>query len=453
MKNYRVVARFLSICLALVGCAPEVDDEVNQEEYATSDTPSPTPAQATSAAKVHLSAVPSASVDIALAMLEGSMGTDATPEWNEESELEDAVYVYHRLDVTGPAYYEFGVSSGGRILVATGKHDVPVPAFSDTGKPNAARLHENAVKNGKAIDRLYQLGPLLHLAVDANDQIVSNLDVKGANQPTTLNEYAKLVLSDDAAQNKTLAISSEWRSLVDTQWQSLYDLREKAVGTEGKATLAVTSIKWLWHKDLLRTSIQWSQTDQDTSAKVCWAGCGTVAWAQVAAYLAQSDRWGNPKYAGSGVRKLYPDVPLTKNTPQALSLIANLHNALDSVCWPSIIRGETGFNTESAVAPWDMDDFPVWAKTKGANVRYQSSWGGPWGGDETGAWNALRAGNPVVFGWKYTHYTVGAGTALLNSAKYIWVNNGWGGNQDGWLLYDKNAMFYSGIVQSWVAGK
>lgn len=183
-----------------------------------------------------------------------------------------------------------------------------------------------------------------------------------------------------------------------------------------------------------------------------------MAVAQVAAYLAYSDRWGNPKYAGSGSRNLYPNVSTALAAPQALALISELHRELGSTCWPNFARGETMSQyfpvvNESAVVPWNMDRFVAWASRKGANVRFQTAWGGPWGGDETAAWNGLRAGNPAVLGWKFTHYNVGAGAGFLNGAKYIWVNNGWGGYQDGWLLYDKNAMSFSGVVQSWVAGK
>ena len=407
-----------------------------------------------------LSEVPPESVDIAEALLKATAGSEATPEWTDASRLRDRAYVYLRQDVEGPAYYEFGVTDGGRILVATGAHDSPVPAFSDLGAPIASMLYEQASRRGKTVAGLHRLNSNTSVATDTRGHVVAALGGPQLDGDASLAEYERAMVPDDDELMRKSVAPRGTRVAYGQQWKTLYRRDEKSArtGAEGSPKLAVSDVKWLYHRDLLRARVRWDQPDVDPGPKTCWAGCAPVALAQVAAYLAYSDRWGNPKYAGSGARNLYPNVSTSATAPQAIQLISSLHSELGSLCWPNMVKGEFAdtwvpFVNESAVAPWNMDRFKAWARKRNASVRFSTSWGGPWGGDEDAAWNAIRRGNPVVLGWNYTHYNVGVGAGFLNGDKYVWVNNGWGGNQDGWLLYDKNAMFFSGIVRSWVSGK
>lgn len=170
MRDFRSLLS-LGLLLLAAGCAEPVDDT----DQAQSDTRDGETSVAldSSDAVLSLRDVPDEMVSIAEALLSGSIGTDATPAWNEESALEDTVYRYHRPDVDGVAYYEFGVSGGGRILVSTGRHDVPVPAFSDVGEPGAVHLHREALANGASVARLYHLGPLFDVATDVDEKVVS----------------------------------------------------------------------------------------------------------------------------------------------------------------------------------------------------------------------------------------------------------------------------------------
>jgi hypothetical protein len=421
--------------------------------------PAPTQQKATSEALIDLASAPSDAVAIAQSLVQSAAGTDAAPNWDESTSLGNDVYVYYRSDVEGPAYYEFTVSTGGHVLVATGKHDAPVSSFNDVGGPTGQNLLDEAAQNRIVADRLYHLDSFRRIAVDADDYVISS-SMPGLNASHRLEEFAK---TSESAENrdKSGGEDAEWQATVDEQWASLYQQREKwndsTIPYGGNPNVAVTDVRWLYHKELLRTSILWDQIDVDPLATICWAGCGTVAFGQVAAYLAYSTRWGNPKYAGSGSEKLYPNVSTAATAPEAIALLKVLHTKLDSVCWAKATSGIINAGDQSFVSPWNMDNFKTWASSKGANVNLVSKYST--GGDRTASWNALRAGNPVVFGWgAYSHYNVGIGAAYLNGTQYVYVNNGWGtdttggGYLAGWLPYGKNSMFYSGIIQSWVSG-
>jgi len=41
---------------------------------------------------------------------------------------------------------------------------------------------------------------------------------------------------------------------------------------------------------------------------------------------------------------------------------------------------------------------------------------------------------PAILGMgQFQHYAIGLGSGRLNTTRYIWINQGWGGTKDGWL--------------------
>jgi hypothetical protein len=367
------------------------------------------------------------------------------PSWDESAELDEKVYVFAHPDVDDAAYFEFGVRGGGRIMVATGAHDTPFPTFSDLGSTIAEKLIVDASFRGQAVTKLYRLNPRDTLAIDAQQQVVAHSAGALVDTKRTLADYVSALerarVSQGAAQDKSLPSSS-----YAAEWAALEGPRNKdnnpLFGTD--ANLTVTDVKWIYHADLLRSFIRWTQHDADpTPEGTCWVGCGPVAWGQIAAYLAYSERWGNPKYQGGGYGSLFPNVSTDKGSPVVRQLIDELHRELGSFCWP--------YFELSAVWPWHMEDFLGWARGRGADVRLESTWGSPWGGDGEGAWSAIRNGDPVILGWDYNHYNIGVGAGMLNGTRYVWVNNGQGdGYLDGWLRFGDT--FYTGIIRPYVSG-
>lgn len=437
-----------------VGCA-EVGDAQPRVEEETLFEPSGTDVHGAASVALALDEAPAKVVDVARALLEGVRGTDVTPDWSEHAELGEDVYPYLRPDMEGPAYYEFTVNEGGRIVVASGPHDTPIPHFSDQGSALALSLVERAERGGEKVRALYRLGDGNVLATNAQGLIVAHVDRRPMEQGVHLEEYLAMLEAeadlDDGSVRK--ARGKNGPSYQD-EWDALYEGQPKSAAVfEPRANVAVKDIKWLYHADLLRSYIRWEQHDVDPSpTATCWAGCGPVAVAQVAAYLAYSERWGNPKYQGSNSTKLFPNVSTRKDSPEVRRLIGELHTTLKSFCWNNVLLDDWWWATESAAAPWNMGLWVGWAKKKGANVKYEDSWGGYYGGDDEASWNAIRRGNPVIFGWKFQHYNVGVGVGMFNNSRYVWVNNGQGdGYLDGWMRQDGS--FYTGIVHSWVAGK
>jgi hypothetical protein len=400
-----------------------------------------------SSAVLPLASVPRASLALARELLGQTAGSEMTPGWSEGVHLDDLVFMYERPDVEGPAYYEFAVLDEGRITVSTGTHDTPIPQFSDTGAPLALLLLEEAEARGEQVSHLYRLDDRHAYATNAEGVIVADLSSADTSLGLYLDDYLSNLEEDATSTQKSRAQANQ---LYAEDWAAIYPSAQKSrnpLDSEAftaRADLQVKDIKWLYHADLLRTQIHWWQVDIRTNP-ACSAGCGPVAFAQVAAYLAYSDRWGNPKYVGSNLRSLYPNVSTRMETAQATAMVKELHNEFSSLCWSDMWEA----NDFSAAMPWNMGRFVSWASRKGAKMKFVDTW---MDGDNVAAWNALRRGNPVVFGWPYDHYNVGAGTGTLNGIQYIWVNNGQkSASWDGWLRLTRS--FYTGIVNSYVDGK
>ena len=100
--------------------------------------------------EIDLKGVPLKTHRLAAQLLVDSAGTEVAPTWTDDGKLllDPTVRVLYRLDVDGPAYYEFRVTEEeqrlGFIVVSTGRHDFPVPHWSSRGSSPTELLDEEA---------------------------------------------------------------------------------------------------------------------------------------------------------------------------------------------------------------------------------------------------------------------------------------------------------------------
>jgi hypothetical protein len=397
----------LACWLATAACAAGGLDDGALDELEREDT--------TPRVTVGLDEVPPHVQAIAEELLGAAAGSEMAPGWAAGARLGHRVAVFYRPDVEGPAYYGFAVEPAGHLAVATGEHDTPIPFFSDTGTPPARELLDAARDEGRSLRRLIWLDAVSQLAEDDHGRLLrvaatgivpAAIDL--ADVEVRLVEQAGALAAEHA---------THWQELAGSEWV----LHGKFKDTN--PNLSLTHVKWVEHADLLKTHIQWSQHLSGS----CKSGCGPVAWGQYMAYMVENAKRGG-KYAHGGAvpTSVYPHG--TAFEAQAKALVVLLGSRLGSFC----------VGDQRATYPWKMDNVKSLLAERGAKVTVESYWTlKPWITLEprSKAWIQIaQRQRPAILGLgQFEHYAIGLGSGHLNTTRYIWINQGWGGTKDGWL--------------------
>lgn len=96
-----------------------------------------------------------------------------------------AVYPLYRMDITGPAYFEYAIESqsllstqyapAGYIIVSNGQHDFPIAHWYDQGPSLVERLYSQARLAGKTATKFFKVDALYYVAEDAGGSQVATL--------------------------------------------------------------------------------------------------------------------------------------------------------------------------------------------------------------------------------------------------------------------------------------
>jgi hypothetical protein len=126
--------------------------------------------------QMSLQALPSAHQRRAMRTLHDA-SLDAAPGWHGAAL--GAVRPLYRPGHDKPAYYEIGVTRGGRhagfLVLSAADHDMPVAHWGDVGASPTERLSAIADRHGKAAARFYKLDSLTYVAEDERGERVARL--------------------------------------------------------------------------------------------------------------------------------------------------------------------------------------------------------------------------------------------------------------------------------------
>ncbi len=359
--------------------------------------------------------------------------------WTEGAKTISPGLPLYRPDVSGPAYYEFPVNEGGFVVVSTGVHDFPVAHWNDDGLAPSHVLGAQIAGTGTTIDRVYRLDSLLYVGIDASGNLVAGsgaailFDRSGRDRDSDARRVYHDFADLEAKYARVFSAElSDLRYRSERSWKLRRSVVRRAgpflspasdAWRQGDPLLAVTRAFWIDDADLLRDSIRFRQEPADG----CPSGCGPVAWAQYAMYMAyRANRFDLPD-AAMGANAFVDNPSSTAFDDSKRRLVMEIRRAVGTFC----LGADAGATTF-----WDMDRFGDWARSKGGSVQVESKWiSGQ--GELARQW--LRAGRPVVLGTGlYEHYVVGLAYGELASGdndvdSYVYVNQGWGGNGNGWI--------------------
>lgn len=378
--------------------------------------------------------------------------TEMTPGWSEGAQLSDYVQPIYRPDMAEPAYYEFGVDDGGFIIAATGEHDNPIVQFSDGPDQLTKTLTDQSNSTGQQIRKIYRLDPLTFAAEDSQGQLVGQLGdnlMLRLESPTgkvsEWGDWPQLKMEYEEVFQKELELkrgvaNTKWKSVLDTQIRNVSPTGDNPILYSGSYDLqnvnpVPSKTYWIHYPYLLQKQILFRQFEYSG----CAVGCGPVAWAQLTAYV---------DFLGHTAAKYYNEECKTYDLYDGLisfsssdgnqnevseELMRDLNHALNTFCAGS----------QGATDPISMNNYEDWAQEKGANIEVDSN---RFLGQESHARRWLKMKYPVVIGLGFfQHYVVGVGYGIVGDDEYVYINNGHGGYDNGWIELD--GFFYSAAIK------
>ncbi|MFN8443857.1 MAG: hypothetical protein U0175_23965, partial [Caldilineaceae bacterium] len=202
----------------------------------------------------------------ALDFIESMAGGDLAPNW-KKAQLAATVAVLFRPDITGPAYYDFGVETPGAngleaagfVMLSTGTHDYPITAWDSEGTSPSAELETLGANQEKETTKLFKIDALTYAAeyetpsptgigisVAATDVVMlgtlpmklvglANLDVEQETELSGTNFQTANPTSDDSDPSKLQGVATSFgpqeASLDEEKWSSWAELKEEFAAT------------------------------------------------------------------------------------------------------------------------------------------------------------------------------------------------------------------------------
>lgn len=169
-----------------------------------------------------------------------------------------------------------------------------------------------------------------------------------------------------------------------------------------------------------------------------YSGCGPTAWAMLASWYAH-----HPTLGSSTMKTL---LPVPNQTAATNAHIVQIGKAIKS--FSNVLMGKN-----TATMPWDMHRITSMAQYKDKTVSrsYKITFAVQRKCPLGDIWNCavarLKQGRPVIIGYGTgvnTHYALArAFVKHKNGKQWIYLNNGWGGNGNGWLS-NEHKIFFAG---------
>ena len=172
MKTLRLNSYILSAGLALgslgaVGCGElEVSDPgpsivISESSYQELEL-------------LALAEVPVDSLRRAQDFLDAMRNSEMAPEFTASSILDELVVPMYRPDIEEVAYYEFGISTGGYILVSANDHDNPVPTWNSNGERLTDKTLLALGEDVHDAAKIYRLDAITFVAEDSSGELLSD---------------------------------------------------------------------------------------------------------------------------------------------------------------------------------------------------------------------------------------------------------------------------------------
>ena len=259
-----------------------------------------------------------------------------------------------RPDVQGVAYFEFELSPGGFIVVATGPHDVPVPNWSSVGRSPSRHLRIAATQANRTVARVLRIDSMAYAAEDAGGQLIAQ---RGESPMQLVDVPARTATALPGVLPRSRPWPS-WRALkagfADTYNAHLVQLNDEA------------TLRWQADDSLMAAgwsswTTYYADGDDDEQPRYdqftygsCYVGCGPVAWAMLFAWGDRQAHAGNPYWSGrtglyrtnggDGSASTSAIAPLSMDTG-IKNVIRELNDHMGTYC----------LSGSGATNPWSMD--------------------------------------------------------------------------------------------------